>query len=287
MADISTAFVKQFGTTLYTLVQQKGSRLRDAVLFENDLQGEAKFYDQYGSVSAKTKVSRNADVEYITDNFNRRKVIPVDIYVADLIDKEDKLKMLLDPTSTIMQSFQWALGRKIDDLIISALGGTAYTGKEGTTAVALPSTQKIAASSAGLTLAKLLSAKEILDSADVDPEEPRFIVCSAKQITNLLNTTQITSADYNTVKALVAGQIDTFLGFKFIRSERLPKDSSNNRLVYAFAKSGALLAQAGDMVAKIDQIPQKHYAWQIYASLSCGATRMEEEKVVEIACVES
>jgi hypothetical protein len=286
MADISNAFVKQFGTTLETLVQQKGSRLRDAVRLETDLVGEAKFYDQLGAFTASVKTTRHSDVEYVVDDYARRMVTPIDVYIADLIDKEDKLKMLLDPTSTTMQALQWAIGRKIDDLIIAAINGTSYTGKAGTTPVVLPAGQKIAVASSGLTLAKLLATKEKLDAAECDPDEARYIACSAKQITNLLNTTQIQSADYNTIKTLVSGQIDTFLGFKFIRTERLPVDGASSRLVMAWIKSGVLLAQANGMTAKIDTIPQKHYAAQVYASLSCGATRMEEVKIVEIACLE-
>ncbi|MEK9896448.1 MAG: phage capsid protein, partial [Burkholderiaceae bacterium] len=109
---------------------------------------------------------------------------------------------------------------------------------------------------------------------------------SAKQLSDLLALTQITSADYNSVKALVQGQIDTFMGFKFIRSERLGLDGSSNRQVLAFTKSAIGLAVGKDMSTKISERADKNYATQVFLSMTIGATRVEDEKVVEIACQE-
>ena len=87
----------------------------------------------------------------------------------------------------------------MDDAIIDALGGTAKTGKEGTTSTAFPSGQKIAHASGGLTIAKLVSAKKLLDAQSVDPSIKRYIVVSPEQIEDLLNNTTVTSSDFNTV----------------------------------------------------------------------------------------
>ena len=286
MAIITTAFVKQFGNTLNMLSQQKGSRLTNSVQLETGAYGEEEYFDQYGEDTANVKIARNVDVEYAADDYKRRRVSFTDVYWAKLIDKEDKLAMLIDPTSGLMQAGAWAIGRKIDDMIITAFSGTAYTGKAGGTSTSFTAANQIAVGAAGLTVAKLISAKELLDAADVDPEEPRFIACAASQISDLLNTTEVKSSDYNTVKALVEGLVNTFLGFTFIRTQRLTL-SGTTRTALAWAKSGILLAKRNDMNAKIDVIPTKHYATQAYASISCGATRMDEEKCVEIACLES
>ena len=205
---------------------------------------------------------------------------------ADLLDKEDKLKMLIDPENSYAQNAAWALGRSLDDELIAAASGTAYTGKAGGTAVLLPNAQKVIVAATGLTLAKLLAAKEILDAADVDPAEARYCAVTAAQVTDLLNTTEIKNADYNTVKALAMGQINTFLGFEFILCNRLVLDGSSDRLVLAWAKSGLLLAVGQEITSKIDQRADKSYAHQVYLAMGIGATRMEEAKVVEIACDE-
>ena len=118
---------------------------------------------------------------------------------ADLIDDADKVRMLIDPTSSYARAAAAAIGRAMDDAVIDALGGTATTGKEGSTSTSVPSTQKIAHGSGGLTIAKLVNAKKLLDANSVDPSIKRFIVVSPEQIEDLLNSTTVTSSDFNTV----------------------------------------------------------------------------------------
>lgn len=283
--QVDTAFVKQYSSTLQYLVQQKGSRLRDYVRVEA-LTGEEAYYDQIGATDAQERFVRHADSPLISTPHSRRRVNQRDFEWGDLIDNQDRVRLLIDPTSSYLQSAMWSLARRMDDIVIEAASGTSLTGKNGTVSVPLPAGQKIAVGAAGLTLAKLLSAKEILDGAEVDPDEPRYIACSAKQITNLLNTTEVKSADYNTVKALVQGQIDTFVGFKFIRTQRLAVDGAASRLVIAWAKTGLLLAIGKDINGQIAPRPDKSFSTYVYACLSCAATRMEEAKIVEIACLE-
>ena len=286
MADITTAFVKQFGANVQHLAQQKGSRLRNAVRVETGVTGEEEYFDQLGETAAVRKTTRNSDTPLVKSDHQRVRVAMYDYEWADLIDKEDKLKMLIDPESSYAQSAAWALGRSIDDAIIDSASGTSYRGKAGGTATTLPTAQKVTASSAGLNIVKLLAAKKTLDNADVDPEEPRYIAVTAEQIEDLLNITEVKSADYNTIKALAMGQIDTFLGFKFLLCNRLDLDGSSNRLVIAWAQTGLLLALSKEITSRIDQRADKSYSTQVYVSMSIGATRMEEERVIEIACQE-
>jgi hypothetical protein len=287
MGIITTAFVKQFGSNVEQLVQQKGSRLRGAVRIESGITGEEAFFDQLGATAAVQKTSRNADTPLIKSDHQRRRVSMFDYEWADLVDKEDRLKMLIDPESSYATSAAWALGRAIDDSIIASASGSAATGKAGGTSVPLPGGQKIVAGAAGLTIAKLIEAKEIMDLADVDPDEEKYICVAPKQMSDLLATTEVTSADYNTVRALVMGKIDTYMGFKFIISNRLATDGSDDRLVLAWARNGLLLGIAADIRSEIERRADKSYATQVYLSMGIGSTRMEEEKLVEIACVEA
>jgi hypothetical protein len=166
--------------------------------------------------------------------------------------------------------------------------------ESGTTSTVLPTSSKVAknyvesgaASDSGLTLGKLRRAKYLLDSQDVDPSIPRFIVVHPQQIQDLLQNTEVTSSDFNVIRALVAGEVGAFMGFNFITSNRLAK-SGNDRTCFAYAMDGILLSMAKDVTVRIDPRPDKSYATQVYACMSLGATRMEEEKVVEILCVES
>jgi len=284
--QITTAFVEQYKSNVFHLAQQKGSRLRDAVRTET-VNGKAHYFERIGTTAALKRTSRHSDTPRVDTPHSRRRVTMEDYDWADLIDNEDKVRMLISPESEYAQAGAWAMGRAMDDAIIDAASGNAFGGVAGGTTVALPSGQKIAHGSAGLSVSKLIEAKEILDANSVDPEEARFCVVTSKQLSDLLAITQITSADFNSVKALVQGEIDTFMGFNFIRTERLDTNSSSNRLVLAFAKSGIGLAVGSDIQTRISERADKNYATQVFLSMTIGATRIEDEKVVEIECTES
>ena len=283
--QITTAFVEQYKSNVFHLAQQKGSRLRDAVRSET-VTGKAHFFERIGSTAAQKRTSRHSDTPRMDTPHSRRKVTMDDYDWADLIDNEDKVRMLISPTSDYALAGAYAMGRAMDDAIISAATGTAYGGVAGGTSVVLPAGQKIVHNSTNLTIAKVLAAKKILDAAEVDPDEQRFLICTADQISDFLNITEVKSSDYNTIKALAQGQIDTYLGFKFIRSERLGQDATPNRQVLAFTKSAIGLALGADITTKISERSDKNYATQVFLSMTIGATRIEDEKMVEIACVE-
>ena len=194
--------------------------------------------------------------------------------------------MLIDPTSAYAQAAAAAMGRSMDDVIIEAATGTAFTGETGSTSTTMLAGNQIANGSADLTVAKLRTAKKTLDLASVDPSIPRYIAVGPEQIDALLGDTNVTSSDFNTVKALVQGEINTFMGFEFIVTNRLSK-TGNIRSCFAWAEDGLTLAIGKDVMARIDERSDKGYATQVYYCMSIGATRMEEEKVVQIDCDES
>ena len=283
--QITTAFVEQYKSNVFHLAQQKGSRLRDAVRTET-VTGKSHFFERIGSSAAEKRTSRHSDTPRMDTPHSRRKVSLEDYDWADLIDQEDKVRMLISPQSEYAMAGAWAMGRAMDDAIIAAATGTALGGVSGGSSISLPSAQKEAHGSAGLTLAKLLAAKEILYKNDTDPDEPRFMLVTAGQLADLLGITSVTSADFNSVKALVQGDVDTFLGFNFIRTERLGLDATPNRQVLGFCQSAIGLAVGADIQTKISERADKNYATQVFLSMSIGATRIEDEKMVEIACTE-
>jgi len=222
-SEITTAFVQQYSANVQMLSQQMGSRLRDTVRIEN-IVGKNAFIDQIGVATAQLRTSRNADTPQIDTPHGRRRLSLADYEYADLIDDQDKVRMLIDPTSSYAMAAAAAMGRAMDDVIISAATGAASTGETGSGTANLDATANSvgsASSNDGLTVAKLTEAKRKLDLADVDPSIPRYIAVGPKQIEDLLGTTQVTSSDFNTVKALVSGDVDTFMGFRFVMSNRL------------------------------------------------------------------
>ena len=285
-SQITTAFVEQYSANIQMLSQQMGSLLRDAVRNESVV-GKDAYFDQIGKVTAILKTSRHSDTPQIDTPHSRRRVSLADYEFADLIDQQDKVRLLIDPTSSYAKAAAYAMGRAMDDAIISAATGSSDTGVAGGTAVALPAGQIIAeAGTTGMSIAKLREAKEIIDLADVDPSLPRHIIVSPKQISDLLGTTEVTSSDFNTVKALAQGDINSFLGFNFIVSNRLAIAASK-RACIAFVSDGIALAVGKDSTARIDERADKGYATQVYYSAAFGATRMEEDKVVKIEAYEA
>jgi len=307
--QITEAFVKQYNSTLYHLSQQMGSRLMDCVRRESQ-KGKAEFFDRLGPVTAQKKVSRHGDTPLYDTPHSRRRVTLNDYEHADMVDKEDKIRMLIDPTSEYIKTFVWAFGRAKDDEIIAAADGTAYAGEEGSTTVSHPNSQKLAAVDSGagsnLNVQALRRAKEKFDAADVDESIKRYIAHTSSQLYALLGENEVTSGDYNTIRALVAGQVNTFLGFEFKRLERLKTqvgslsfdqttgavgsgagNANGYRKVLAWAQDGLILSTAMDIMTRISERADKGYNMQAYAAMSIGATRMEEEKVVVILCNEA
>ena len=282
-SQITTAFVEQYSANIQMLSQQMGSLLRDAVRNESVV-GKDAYFDQIGKVTAILKTSRHSDTPQIDTPHSRRRVSLADYEFADLIDQQDKVRLLIDPTSSYAKAAAYAMGRAMDDVIIAAALGSANTGVSGGTAVALPAGNIVAANlgGTGMNIAKLASAKQILDAGDVDPSIKRHIIVSPTEIADLLNNTTVTSSDFNTIKALVQGEIDSFMGFKFHVSNRLVDNGASNTQCIAFAEDGILLGVGKDVTARIDERSDKSYATQVYYCQTIGATRMEEAKVVSV-----
>ena len=252
--------------------------------------GKNAFFEQLSATSAALRTSRHGDTPQIDTPHGRRRLTLSDYEWADLIDDQDTVRQLINPTSAYAKNAAAAMARSMDDVIITAMNASASTGVAGATSTALPSTQKTATSdqSDGLSIAKLRSAKYILDNNDVDPSLKRYLVCGPKQIQDLLALTEVTSSDYAVVKALATGTVDSFLGFNFITSTRLNKDSTytSDRLVFAYTEDAIKLGIGKDITAKISERSDKSYSTQVYYCMSLGAVRMEEKKVVQIPCHE-
>lgn len=284
--QITTAMVEQYNATIALLMQQMESRLEGAVRVESGAYGRNEFFDQIDATAAVKRTTRHADTPQINTPHVRRRVSLYDFDWADLVDNFDKLKTVADPTSKYSQNAVAAMNRAKDDEIIAAFLATAYGGMDGSTSYAFSTgTNQIVHGSTGMNLTKLLQAKQILDGYEVDDSD-RYIAIGSKQLKDLLNTTEIKSSDYNTVKALANGDIDTFLGFKFIRSERLAL-ASTTRSCVAWQKNSMIIAINADITTDIGPRRDKNMATQVYVGMSCGATRMDEKGVVEVQCTET
>ena len=282
---IPESYVNQFSATVHLLAEQKTSRLRKTVRIE-PVVGESFAVETVGGIDkANTVLELHGDTPLNNTPHARRWGFMVDYDVADLIDKQSRVKLLITPDSIYVRRHAGTMGRSVDDEVLRALENSAATGKTGTTLVALPAAQKIASGSVGLTVSKLIQAKEILDASEVDEFIPRFFLVAAKQLRNLLEDDKVTSSDFNTVKALVHGEINEYLGFNFVRTERMTK-SGSDRLCYAYAMDAVTLGIADEPKSVASPRPDKRMAQQIYTWGTWGAVRVEDKMVVEIKCQE-
>ena len=306
---ITEAFVRQYRANIYHLAQQKGSRLRPFVRSESQ-KGKIGFYERLHATAAQRKTGRHSDTPLMNTEHSKRAAFLYDYEWADLIDKEDLVRTLIDPENPYVQNAMMALGRSMDDEIISAAIGAAAYGENGSSTTILPATQYVGAVAStavsNLNVATLIKVKGKFGANDVDPSLPLHIAVTQSQIDALLGEEKVTSADYNTIRALVRGDIDTFMGFKFHRIERLLSGggflastntttgvvtlstgtSNDARRCFAWAEDGIVLAVGADMKARVSERSDKSYSTQVYASMTVGAVRLEEKKVVGILCHE-
>ena len=291
--SITNAFVEQYRNNITVLTQQRGSKLRDFVTVNNGVVGKTVFTEQIGSTEAKKRVSRHSDSPLVETPHKRRLYTMADYEWGDLIDKADRVRMLIDPTSTYAQSAAFAMGRAMDDVLITAMSGNATTEDQGsqssqaltlTVAKAFDGQQS---TDTGMNISKLRQAKQLMDTNNVPEDEEKFIVMSPIGVQQLLRSKEVTSADFNTVRALVNGEIDTFMGFRFIVSNRLPVPASNERDAFVFTRSGIELGIGQDVMGRIEERPDKAFSTYVYYCMSLGATRLEEEKVVKITYAEN
>ncbi len=310
MSQIPEHFTTEFSTNWEHLVQQKTSRLKEYVTVDT-ITGAHKSYNQLAETSMRLITSRSAETTPQDTATAKRWIQSQGYDSVTWFDEFDGqlLGQVVLPTSETVVNHANAYKRTCDTIILTAARGTAYTGETGTTATTLPVTQKINGDYVktnttigangwgnsdgtilGMTLDKLIKAKSILARAEQDEEDPLILIVSQAQLDDLLNNvTEIKSSDYAQVKALVEGNIDRFMGFKFIRTELVPTGTDNSsavRFAIAYAKSGIVLADEGKKV-HMDVLPTRNHSLQIRSVASLGATRKQEKKVVEISCLDN
>ncbi len=293
----------EFDANWQHLVQQAEGRLH-TLCRQETVRGKRKLINQIGKAKARLITTRSGKTIPSNHPFAKRKLslrAYDEVYHEDEWD-EELLGDVSSPRSAVVASHAMAFQRAYDEAVVEAATGTAYVGEDGDEAVVLPSSQKVVVnyiwggtgSNSGLTLAKMIKAKSILGKNEVYGQskgrmgEGLYLVVSQQQLDDLLvNVDEVSNADYAAVKALVDGEVNHFLGFEIVRTELTSLDSSTDvRTCFAFVTSGIAFSQNGRSV-KMSVRDDLNETLQIRTKGRHGATRLEEEKVVEIACDES
>jgi hypothetical protein len=278
MADTqSVVYAQAYGQNIMQLAQQKYSKLVNTVYMRPNVRGKTFFQDQIDTWSMEAKGSRNTQTPNNDPNLARRMGVMVDYHDNRMLDRGDELKTISDPRSAYTIAAAASLGRQIDNVIIRAALATAASGETGSTSIT--NGNIILATAASMTLARIVAVKAQLDAQDVEMED-RYFVVTPQALDNLLNTTAATSSDFNSVKALVRGEIDTWMGFKWIQSTQLAAVSSSTLIGVAYQKNGICLGMASSPLVRTDERADLSYSWQLYYELNIGAVRLEEDRVV-------
>ena len=301
MADIEQNYQIKYSEKWGSYLQQEASRLDKYVTVETGLTGRMVAFDQFGTLTFDEKTTRMQATSLNEAPTKRRVMHPRIFTKAVGFDEFDakKLAQIDVPVSKTIESLRFAAGRCMDSVMINAFLGSSYTGENGTTEVPFPSTQVVAkdyadsgsAGDSNLTVAKLRQALHMLQVNEAWSEERRaygdelVLACTSSQINSLLREPEVGSFDYNSVRALVEGRVDTFMGFRIIRTELLPLNSGT-RSCLAWVKSRAQFGIWDDFKVKISVRDDLDEALQIRAKFACGATRLQEEGFVKILCAE-
>jgi len=280
---IEQAFVEAFEAEVLHLAQQEDTRIKGKCR-ERTGTGKTYNFERLASTDTVEKTTRHTPTPVQDMPHSRRKVDMKHWMWGTLVDEQDEIQVLIEPRNEYARNCAMAMNRRWDDLLIAAAFADATDGDGN--AVTFDSTGiTVPEDTSGMTIDKVLAAKEALDAAEV-PNPRRCLVMGSKQIRDLLSTTEVTSSDYSNVKALMNGEVNTLVGFDIVRIERLGL-ATTTRSCIAFEYDGLALWTGMDMATKIEQRRDLSYAWQVYARFSAVATRLEEARVVKIECSEA
>lgn len=281
--QITEAFVQAFGTNFRQVAQQTKSRYESAVLAEPNIQGLSKTINRLGQRTAQKRLVRHSDTPLNDQPHSTRFIDLFDWEDGDMLDDQDKIRMLIDPKSDYVMAMVQGLNRAKDDVVIAAALGNA---RATTGNVALTAGQKIANGATGLTKAKVISAKQLFRANEADEYvgEELYFTYADKQLNDILSDTTLTNADFIQLRLLQEGNINTkWMGFTWIPSQRLPL-SGGIRSCFAWAKSGISLGTGETITTNVGVDPSKSFNTRIYAKMTIGSVRVEEEKVVQVDC---
>lgn len=303
------AFTQEYSATLMALSQQKDSRFKPYVRIERVNSAEAAYFPTIGKSDAPTALINRHEATPITEvPINNRKVIPTPWEAGHLLDDQDLARQKINMQGGYMEADVYSFNRKTDLIIRDAAFGIAYTGKDGGTNVSALEKESVGINggggagypvsfstlgtapargsyACGLTLAKMLGMAKLFNTADVDPNLAKYWAISYSDVSYLLGLTQVGNADYNTVKTLTEGKVETFMGFRFIPSNLLGKTDGCFR-TFAWAEGGLLLAYIGDMKTQMAPDPSYKFNLRLYSKMDLGAVRMEGSKVHECLTID-
>lgn len=278
MADSAVQmYATAFSDNIKLLARQRASKMLGKVMMRTNLRGSKFTQERIGTWDMSAKAQGVQTTPVGDPGYSRRTCTMVTYVGGKALARDEDLKTVVKPESPWVASAVSAYGNQIDTVVYAALGGDAFSGVDGGTSVALPAAQKLATVSGEvLDTDFIIDVKAKLDAANI-PAEGRCVMIHPTDLNNMLRDPLITTVDSNTVKALVKGEINTWMGFEFIMTT-----NATQGVCYFYQKDAVVLGLNEQPMVRIDERKDLSYAKQIYFELNLGATRLEEEGVVEV-----
>ncbi len=272
--SIDQAFIKQFEREVHESYQRQGSKLRNTVRTISEVNGSTAVFQKVGKGTASTK-STHGMVPVMNLSHSAIECTLQDYYAGDWVDRLQELKINIDERQVIANAGAYALGRKTDELIITALAGVSGG-------------QEIGDGNTGMTLPKVMSAFEKLGAADVPDDGERYAIVGWKQWSELLQINEFSSADYVGSDDLPFNgtQAKRWLGALWVPHSGLPKDSNDIRSCFWYHRTALGHAAGSDVQTDITWHGDRA-AHFVNNMMSQGAARIDDTGIVEILCDET
>jgi hypothetical protein len=271
---ISTAFVSAFSDDVKHQYQSMGSGLLQRVRTKTGVTGSTYKFHKMGKGLASARIPQSDVVPMNVTNSSATATLS-DWNAPEYSDIFDLEKISYNERQELVKVVSGAITRRQEELVLLALDAGASS-----TQVA----ENFGGTATGLTVTKIRKAKRLMDAAGV-PMQDRTFLHDAIGLEQLLGSTLVTSSDYNSVKALVHGEVDTYLGFKFIcfedRTEGGIVTTSNVTKNFAFHKDAVGLAEGMAARTEINYIPEKT-SWLINGMFSAGAVGIDNTGIYEV-----
>jgi N4-gp56 family major capsid protein len=273
---ISNAFVQMFDAEVKQAYQANRA-LAGLVRERSNVEGNQVKFPKIGKGTATVRVPQT-DVTPLNVTYSQVTATMSDYIAAEYSDIFNQQKVNFDERRELVTVVGSAIGRRMDQLVIDALNAASSPSTVGT---------DIGGTGSNMNLAKLLAAKKALDTKNV-PSEGRCMLIHANGLSSLLDETELTSSDFASVKALVQGEIDTFLGFRFVtlgdRDEGgLPLPST--RTCFAFHRDAVGMGIGMNQRSEINYVAEKT-SFLVSSMFSAGAVAIDDEGIVKISATE-
>ncbi len=272
---IDASFIKHFEADVHTAYQQQGSKLKSTVRFKDGITGSSTTFQVIGSQTANQKSARNAQLTPAAVTHAPVECTLSDWYAGQWVDKLDELKVGHDERKVLATAGAYALGRKTDNLIITALGN---------------GTQTAGTSSESLTKERILTAFKTLNTNDVPDDGERFALVGPAQWNQLLSLDEFSNANYvgDAHPLLTGSESRKWMGINWIMHTGLPTSGSGDNATttcFIYHKSAVGLAAGQDITTDITWHGD-YAAHYVNNMMSQGACLIDDKGVVKMTCLD-